>query len=271
MGLEKPDGGKIVTGETVVFGYYSQQLLEAEPDQKVIDVIRDIAEFIPLEKGREMSAAQFLEKFLFPRSMHYNFVEKLSGGEKRRLKLMTILMKNPNFLILDEPTNDLDIFVMSVLEDYLRSFKGCLIVVSHDRYFMDKMVDHLFVFEGEGEVKDILGNYTVFRKQKQIDDRAAKKEASNAAPAIEKVEAPVEVKKEVVNSNRKLSFKEKMEFEQIEKDMESLEEEKGKLTLVLSSPDSSNDDLMKAGQRLSVVVSELEEKTDRWLELSEFV
>jgi ATP-binding cassette subfamily F protein uup len=136
---------------------------------------------------------------------------------------------------------------------------------------MDKMVDHLFVFEGEGEVKDILGNYTVFRKQKQIDDRAAKKEASNATPAIEKVEAPVEVKKEVVNSNRKLSFKEKMEFEQIEKDMESLEEEKGKLTLVLSSPDSSNDDLMKAGQRLSVVVSELEEKTDRWLELSEFV
>lgn len=271
MGLEEPDGGKIVTGETVVFGYYSQQLLEAEPDQKVIDVIRDIAEFIPLEKGREMSAAQFLEKFLFPRSMHYNFVEKLSGGEKRRLKLMTILMKNPNFLILDEPTNDLDIFVMSVLEDYLRSFQGCLIVVSHDRYFMDKMVDHLFVFEGEGEVKDILGNYTVYRKQKQIDDRAAKKAANTFEPTVEVVEeAPVEVKKETPKEKRKLSFKEKMEFEQIEKDMESLEEEKAKLTLVLSSPDSSNDDLMAAGQKLSAVVSDLETKTDRWLELSEF-
>lgn len=271
MGLEKPDGGKIVTGETVVFGYYSQQLLEAEPDQKVIDVIRDIAEFIPLEKGREMTAATFLEKFLFPRSMHYNFVEKLSGGEKRRLKLMTILMKNPNFLILDEPTNDLDIFVMGVLEDYLRNFQGCLIVVSHDRYFMDKMVDHLFVFEGEGEVKDILGNYTVFRKQKQIDERATKKEANNFEPVVEVVEAPVEVvTKSAPKENRKLSFKEKMEFEEIEKNMESLEEEKGKLTLVLSSPDSTNDDLMEAGKRLSAVVTELEIKTDRWLELSEF-
>ena len=269
MGLEYPDAGKIVTGETVVFGYYSQQLLEAEPDQKVIDVIRDIAEYIPLEKGREMSAAHFLEKFLFPRSMHYNFVEKLSGGEKRRLKLMTVLMKNPNFLILDEPTNDLDIFVMSVLEDYLRNFKGCLIVVSHDRYFMDKMVDHLFVFEGEGEIKDILGNYTVFRKQKQIDDRTAKKNANNPEPTASIIESPLEVNTEVVKDNRKLSFKEKMEFEQIEKEMESLEEEKGNLTIILSSVDSSNDDLMESGKRLSKVVSELESKTYRWLELSE--
>ena len=268
MGLEDPDAGKIVTGETVVFGYYSQQLLEAEPDQKVIDVIRDIAEYIPLEKGREMSAAHFLEKFLFPRNMHYNFVEKLSGGEKRRLKLMTVLMKNPNFLILDEPTNDLDIFVMSVLEDYLRNFKGCLIVVSHDRYFMDKMVDHLFVFEGEGEIKDILGNYTVFRKQKQIDYRTAKKNANNE-PTASIIESPLEVNTEVVKDNRKLSFKEKMEFEQIEKEMESLEEEKENLTIILSSVDSSNDDLMESGKRLSKVVSELESKTDRWLELSE--
>ena len=171
LGLEEVSKGKVVTGETVVFGYYSQELLKTENEsQKVIDVIRDIAEFIPLEKGRQMSAAQFLEKFLFPRSMHFNFVHKLSGGEKRRLKLMTILMKNPNFLILDEPTNDLDIFVMSVLEEYLRGFQGCLIVVSHDRYFMDKMVDHLFVFEGEGEIKDLLGNYTAYRKQIKVDD-----------------------------------------------------------------------------------------------------
>ncbi|MDG1148481.1 MAG: ABC-F family ATP-binding cassette domain-containing protein [Crocinitomicaceae bacterium] len=271
MGLEDPSGGKIVTGETVVFGYYSQQLLEADPDQKVIDVIRDIAEYIPLEKGREMSAAQFLEKFLFPRSMHYNFVEKLSGGEKRRLKLMTILMKNPNFLILDEPTNDLDIFVMSVLEDYLRSFKGCLIVVSHDRYFMDKMVDHLFVFEGEGEIKDILGNYTVFRKQKQLNLRAEKKKASNSNVVEVPAEKPIVLKPKIEVKARKISFKEKMEFEEIEKDMESLEEEKDKLTLVLSSPDSSNDELMESGKRLSKVVSELEMKTDRWLELSEFI
>jgi len=271
MGLEDPSGGKIVTGETVVFGYYSQQLLEADPDQKVIDVIRDIAEYIPLEKGREMSAAQFLEKFLFPRSMHYNFVEKLSGGEKRRLKLMTILMKNPNFLILDEPTNDLDIFVMSVLEDYLRSFKGCLIVVSHDRYFMDKMVDHLFVFEGEGEIKDILGNYTVFRKQKQLNLRAEKKKASNSNVVEVPAEKPIVLKPKIEVKARKISFKEKMEFEEIEKDMESLEEEKDKLTLVLSSPDSLNDELMESGKRLSKVVSELEMKTDRWLELSEFI
>ena len=149
-----------MVGETVTFGYFNQELIKVDEDKKVIDVIREIAEFIPLEKGRTMTAAQFLEKFLFPRDMQYNYVYKLSGGEKRRLKLMTVLMKNPNFLILDEPTNDLDIFVMSVLEDYLRNFPGCLIVVSHDRYFMDKMVDHLFVFDGSGDIKDIVGNYT---------------------------------------------------------------------------------------------------------------
>ena len=164
QGFETLDKGTVSVGDTIVFGYFNQELIKVDEEKKVIDVIRDIAEFIPLEKGKTMSAASFLEKFLFPRSMHHNYVYKLSGGEKRRLKLMTILMKNPNFLILDEPTNDLDIFVMSVLEDYLRSFQGCLIVVSHDRYFMDKMVDHLFVFDGEGEIKDIFGNYTVYRQ-----------------------------------------------------------------------------------------------------------
>ncbi|HLW39404.1 MAG TPA: ABC-F family ATP-binding cassette domain-containing protein, partial [Brumimicrobium sp.] len=179
MGEEHADQGKVVVGETVVFGYYSQSNIEVDEEMKVIDVIREIADFIPLEKGREMSAAQFLEKFLFPRSMHHNYVYKLSGGEKRRLKLMKVLMSNPNFLILDEPTNDLDIYIMSVLEDYLRSFQGCLIVVSHDRYFMDKMVDHIFVFEGEGVIKDILGNYTEYReKQKQnvLEVQAEKRE-----------------------------------------------------------------------------------------------
>ncbi|MDX2361780.1 MAG: ABC-F family ATP-binding cassette domain-containing protein [Crocinitomicaceae bacterium] len=266
MGLEPVDRGKVVTGETVVFGYYNQELLKCDDDQKVIDVIRDIAEFIPLEKGRQMSAAQFLEKFLFPRNMHFNFVHKLSGGEKRRLKLMTILMKNPNFLILDEPTNDLDIFVMGVLEDYLRSFQGCLIVVSHDRYFMDKMVDHLFVFEGDGEISDILGNYTVFRKKKQSVQRDERKQMT-----IKSVEEPVVETPKAPEDKKKLSYKEKQEFDSLEKDMEGLEKEKAELTEVLSNPDGSNEDLMKAGERLSVVVTNLDKKSDRWLELSEFV
>lgn len=259
---EPLDKGKIVVGDTVVFGYYNQELLKVEEDKKVIDVIRDIAEFIPLEKGRQMSAAQFLEKFLFPRDMHYNYVYKLSGGEKRRLKLMTVLMSTPNFLILDEPTNDLDIFVMSVLEDYLRSFQGCLIVVSHDRYFMDKMVDHIFVFEGDGHIKDIIGNYSEYRKIQAEEQRAEKK----AEP--EKVEVKVQARSE---EKKKLTYKEQQEFQQIEKDLEILEVEKTELSEKLSNPNLNNDELMKAGERLAIVVHELETKTDRWLELSEYV
>ncbi len=267
LGLEEVSKGKVVTGETVVFGYYSQELLKTENEsQKVIDVIRDIAEFIPLEKGRQMSAAQFLEKFLFPRSMHFNFVHKLSGGEKRRLKLMTILMKNPNFLILDEPTNDLDIFVMSVLEEYLRGFQGCLIVVSHDRYFMDKMVDHLFVFEGDGEIKDLLGNYTAYRKQLQAI-------TSNKKTKIEPEEM---VKVSTLDAGTpkekiKLTYKENAEFVGLEGEMEKLEHEKTQLTEALSDVSTSNEDLMIVGEKLSKVVTELETKTDRWLELSEYV
>lgn len=276
LGLEPLSKGKIVTGETVVFGYYNQDLPDYEDDKKVIDVIRDVAEYIPLEKGRQMSAAQFLEKFLFPREMHFNFVHKLSGGEKRRLKLMTVLMENPNFLILDEPTNDLDVFVMSVLEDYLRSFQGCLIVVSHDRYFMDKMVDHLFVFKGEGELKDITGNYTAYRSEQQKLARAEKRQESNQPSKEQKSNQtsserrvePTEVAEKVVK--RKLSYKEKVEFESLEGDMEKLETEKAKLTEILSNPEASNEDLMKSGERLSVVVSELEEKEFRWLELSDY-
>ncbi|MDC0257438.1 ABC-F family ATP-binding cassette domain-containing protein [Crocinitomicaceae bacterium] len=276
LGLEPLSKGKIVTGETVVFGYYNQDLPDYEDDKKVIDVIRDVAEYIPLEKGRQMSAAQFLEKFLFPRDMHFNFVHKLSGGEKRRLKLMTVLMENPNFLILDEPTNDLDVFVMSVLEDYLRSFQGCLIVVSHDRYFMDKMVDHLFVFKGEGELKDITGNYTAYRSEQQKLARAEKRQESNQPSKEQKSNQtsserrvePTEVAEKVVK--RKLSYKEKLEFESLEGDMEKLETEKAKLTEILSNPEASNEDLMKAGERLSLVVSDLEEKEFRWLELSDY-
>jgi ATP-binding cassette subfamily F protein uup len=267
---EAVDRGKVVTGETVVFGYYSQELIKVDEDKKVIDVIRDIAEFIPLEKGRQLSAAQFLEKFLFNRDMHYNFVHKLSGGEKRRLKLMTVLMANPNFLILDEPTNDLDIFVMSVLEDYLRTFEGCLIVVSHDRYFMDKMVDHLFVFEGEGAIKDIIGNYTEYRKQTAADYKKEKQD-KDSEPVKEVKVTQLSNQSEKAPEKRKLSFKEKEEFKQLEKDMERLEEEKIDLTNQLSDASASNEQIMKNGNRLAEVVADLENKTDRWLELSEFV
>lgn len=261
--LEPLDGGKVVVGDTVVFGYYSQDLIKVDDNKKVIDVIRDIAEFIPLEKGRQLSAAQFLERFLFPRDMHYNYVYKLSGGEKRRLKLMTVLMANPNFLILDEPTNDLDIFVMSVLEEYLRNFPGCLIVVSHDRYFMDKMVDHLFVFEGEGKIRDILGNYTEYRKV--LKEIQREKKAEEVPTKVEKQEPVVVVKEQ----KRKLSFKEKQEFEQLEKELEQLENEKAKYTEVLSAGTSSNDQIMEAGNQLAAIVSRIDAATERWMELAE--
>lgn len=268
MILEKEpiDKGKIVVGETVVFGYYNQEQLVTENDKKVIDVIRDVAEFIPLEKGRQMSAAQFLEKFLFPRDMHYNFVHKLSGGEKRRLKLMTVLMKNPNFLILDEPTNDLDIFVMGVLEEYLRAFEGCLIVVSHDRYFMDKMVDHLFVFEGDGEVKDIIGNYSEYRQQqKKISSEEKQKERK------QQVELQTEPVSTEPKENKKLSYKEQKEYNSLEGEIGQLEQKKEKLIVILSSAESSNEEVMKAGEELTELIAELDRKTNRWLELSEYI
>ncbi len=266
QGFEELDKGTVSVGETVVFGYFNQELIQVDEDKKVIDVIRDIAEYIPLEKGKTMSAANFLEKFLFPRDMQYNYVYKLSGGEKRRLKLMTVLMKNPNFLILDEPTNDLDIFVMSVLEDYLRNFQGCLIVVSHDRYFMDKMVDHLFVFDGTGEIKDTFGNYTVYRQkiaQQLKDDR----KTSTEKPVEVTVKAAVVIEKTV--EKRKMNFKEKVEFKNMEGDIEKLESEKAMLTDKLSDSSLSNVDLMNAGNRLGEVIKELEAKSDRWLELAD--
>jgi ATP-binding cassette subfamily F protein uup len=268
VGQEEVDKGKIVLGETVVFGYYSQDLIKVNDDFKVIDVVREVAEYIPLEKGRQLSAAQLLERFLFPRDMHYQFVHKLSGGEKRRLKLLRVLMSNPNFLILDEPTNDLDIFAMSVLEEYLRQFQGCLIVVSHDRYFMDKMVDHLFVFEGQGELKDIVGNYTVFRQQQLDKKRGVKQTVTKEEPEIkEKTISPsaVEPKK------RKLSFKEKEEYETIERRLPELEKTKDELTLTLSSGELSNEELMKNGTALGKVVEEIDSLTERWIELAEFI
>jgi len=263
LGTESVDKGKIVVGETVVFGHFSQDLIKVNDDFKVIDVVKEVAEFIPLEKGKQLSAAQLLERFLFPRSMHYNYVRKLSGGEKRRLKLLRVLMSNPNFLILDEPTNDLDIFAMAVLEEYLRNFQGCLIVVSHDRYFMDKMVDHLLVFQGDGEVKDILGNYTDFRKKEK---------------QIEKENKVVSQNKEAQHKNKsaskaktKLSFKENEEFKQLEIDLEKLEIEKADLTEGLSDESRTNAELYDMGKRLGEVVNLIDQKTERWMELAEYV
>jgi ATP-binding cassette subfamily F protein uup len=271
MGEEQPDTGKIVVGETVVFGYYSQKNIEVDENKKVIDVIREVAEFIPLEKGREMSAAQFLEKFLFPRSMHHNFVYKLSGGEKRRLKLMKVLMSNPNFLILDEPTNDLDIYVLSVLEDYLRSFMGCLIVVSHDRYFMDKMVDHIFVFQGDGEIKDITGNYTSFRQlQKKLERSVQENRRQEKQKNKEEQKVSTPEKEASGTEKRKLSFKEQQEFKELESEIEKLEEEKIKLTAVLSNSEASSDELNEASKRLSEVVQMIDKKSERWMYLVDF-
>lgn len=266
-GKEEPSKGKVVVGDTIVFGYYSQEHIKLAEDKRLIEVIKDIAEYIPLEKGRELTAAQFLEKFLFPRSMHWNLVSKLSGGEKRRLKLMMVLMANPNFLILDEPTNDLDIFTLSVLEDYLRSFPGCLIVVSHDRYFMDKMVDHIFYFKGEGEIKDILGNYTAYRQQLKEAEQALRKErtAEKETPAP----TPVPVSPSVQTEKKKLSYKEKLEFEQMEGLLEELEQRKEKLTDKLSDTSLTGDELNAVSMELTELMALIDEKTDRWLELAD--
>ena len=266
QGKETLDKGKVVVGETIVFGYYSQELIQVDPDKRVIEVIKDIAEYIPLEKGKQLSAAQLLERFLFSRDVHYQYVHKLSGGEKRRLKLLTVLMSNPNFLILDEPTNDLDIFVMSVLEDYLQLFEGCLIVVSHDRYFMDKMVDHLFVFEGDGEIKDIIGNYTDYRKNQKLEAREIK---NNPPKEVVVKEEPKVVEKPV--EKRKLSFKEKQEYDNLPTEIDKLEQEKERLTQELSDGSKTNQQIMDLGNQLAKVVADLEQKSDRWLELAEFV
>lgn len=260
----EPDKGKISIGETVVFGYYRQENIHLPADKRVIEVITDIAEYIPLEKGKQISAAQFLERFLFPRSMHWNYVDKLSGGEKNRLKLMTVLMKNPNFLILDEPTNDFDIYTMTVLEDYLGNYPGCLMIVSHDRYFMDKLVDHVFYFLGDGKIKDISGNYTTYHRERAQIHLDMQKAALEAAKN-ENIEDTNQSKNRV----RKLSFKEKLEFDNLEKDIAELETEKELLTEKLSEATLSGDELNDVSMKLTKVMEQIDFKTNRWLELSD--
>ncbi|MBA3704764.1 MAG: ABC-F family ATP-binding cassette domain-containing protein [Bacteroidetes bacterium] len=271
MQLEQPDSGKIQTGETIVFGYYSQEGLKLNEDKRVIEVVKDIAEYIPLADGSKLSASGLLTKFLFPPDIQYGYVSKLSGGEKRRLYLMTILIKNPNFLILDEPTNDLDIVTLSVLEDFLTNFQGCVLIVTHDRYFMDKMVDHLFVFEGDGVVRDFSGNYTEYRERKEQEEKTQRKEDNVNAKS--EIVAPVVIKEtktiEAPTIKKKLSFKEKFEFDQLEKDIAQLEADKIKITDQLNAGSDNHDDILKWSDQIANIIKQLDEKSLRWLELSE--
>ena len=260
LGEVQPDGGRFDIGETVRFGYFSQEGLKFDEQKKVIDVVTDIAEYIDLGSGRHLSASQFLQHFMFSPEEQYNYVYKLSGGEKRKLYLCTVLMRNPNFLVLDEPTNDLDIKTLQVLEEYLQDFPGCVIIVSHDRYFMDKVVDHLLVFKGGGEVQDFPGNYTQYRQWSQLASQAE----SKAAP-VEKKEKPA-----YRNENkRKLTYKEKTEFEQLGKDIAALESEQADIEAQLSSGTLSVAEITEKSKRLPVLKDELDEKSMRWLELSE--
>ena len=266
LGEVAPDSGKFDIGETVRFGYFSQEGLKFRDDQKVIDIITDIADYIDLGGGKHMTASQFLNYFLFSPEQQHNYVYKLSGGEKRKLYLCTVLMKNPNFLVLDEPTNDLDIQTLQILEEYLQDFPGCVIVVSHDRYFMDKVVDHLLVFKGEGEIQDFPGNYTQsrdFQKMKSKEEEQ-QKPTKNSSPTAN------ESKKDYRNNTkRKMSFKEKREYEQLSDKIAQLEEEKQQLEEELCSGNLSVDELTEKSKRLPILKDELDELELRWLELAE--
>lgn len=266
LGLLPADSGKFDIGETVRFGYFSQEGLQFDEQMKVIDVVRDIAEYIDLGGGRHFSASQFLQLFLFSPDQQYNYVYKLSGGEKRKLYLCTVLMKNPNFLVLDEPTNDLDIKTLQILEEYLQDFPGCVIVVSHDRYFMDKVVDHLLVFKGEGEVKDFPGNYTQFRDWSKLQPKEEVEKAQKNTETTQKTSGPRDPN---AQQKRKMSFKEKREFEQIEKDIEALNKEKTEIEEALSSGTISVERITELSKRLPILNEELDVKEMRWLELSE--
>ena len=266
LGEVAPDSGKFDIGETVRFGYFSQEGLKFRDDQKVIDIITDIADYIDLGGGKHMTASQFLNYFLFSPEQQHNYVYKLSGGEKRKLYLCTVLMKNPNFLVLDEPTNDLDIQTLQILEEYLQDFPGCVIVVSHDRYFMDKVVDHLLVFKGEGEIQDFPGNYTQFRdfQKMKSKEEEQQKPTKNSSPTAN------EQKKDYRNNTkRKMSFKEKREYEQLSDKIAQLEEEKQQLEEELCSGNLSVDELTEKSKRLPILKDELDELELRWLELAE--
>ena len=272
LGEVPVDSGSWDVGSTVKFGYYAQTGLKFDEGKKVIDIVRDIAEVVDLGNGQRMTASQFLQMFLFSPNQQYDFVSKLSGGERQRLHLCTVLMRSPNFLILDEPTNDLDIPTLNVLEDYLKNFQGCLIVVSHDRYFMDRVVDHLFVFHGNGEVQDFPGNYTQYRLEAKGDgykNTTTSTSKSNNLRGNQLPAAPMENKKTKTEQKRRLSFKEKRELEELEKMLPELEEEKNQLEALLSGGATEADEIAKASVRYKEVQERLDEAEMRWLELSE--
>ena len=261
LGEVQPDSGKFDIGDTVRFGYFSQEGLKFRDDQKVIDIITDIAEYIDLGSGRHLTASQFLQHFLFTPEQQHNYVYKLSGGEKRKLYLCTVLMKNPNFLILDEPTNDLDIQTLQILEEYLQDFPGCVIVVSHDRYFMDKVIDHLLVFKGQGVIKDFPGNYTQYREWLTLKGRDE---------ALQDGKATRQPKRDYRNADkRKMTYKEKTEYAQLEKDIAALEEEQHQIEEALCGGTVDIDTITAMSKRLPQLKDELDEKSMRWLELSE--
>lgn len=262
LGLEKPDGGRFDIGSTVKFGYFSQEGLKFDEQKKVIDVITDIAEYIDMGGGKHLSASQFLQYFLFTPEQQHNYVYKLSGGEKRKLYLCTVLMRNPNFLVLDEPTNDLDIQTLQIFEEYLADFPGCVIIVSHDRYFMDKVVDHLLVFKGNGEVQDFPGNYTQYREWRSLKSKDEEKDNNTAQKA-----AAVREKRH--SDKRRMTYKERQEYAKLEQEIAQLEAERKLLEEQLCSGTLSVDELTEKSKRLSVLKEELDEKEMRWLELSE--
>ena len=264
LGMVPIDNGRFDIGDTVRFGYFSQEGLQFDEQQKVIDVVKDIAEYIDLGGGKHFSATQFLQYFLFTPEQQHNYVYKLSGGERRKLYLCTVLMKNPNFLVLDEPTNDLDIVTLQILEEYLQDFPGCVIVVSHDRYFMDKVVDHLLVFKGDGEIKDFPGNYTQYREWQSLQPRESS-QTKDVAPAKESRQN----REAQPFGKRKMTYKEKREFEQLEKDIEKLESEQQSIEEALCSGTLSVEELTEKSKRLPLLKDELDEKSMRWLELSE--
>ena len=261
----QPDSGKIVVGETIKVGYFNQEGMKFKTNERVFEVVKKVAEFIPLAKGKKLSASQLLERFLFPKNMHYNMIEKLSGGEKRRLHLLTVLMKNPNFLILDEPTNDLDIMTLNILEDFLLDFPGCVIIVSHDRYFMDKLVDHLFVLEKDKlSIKDFPGNYSQWRDWKKAG--GDKIEAVAVKKQVEQKSKPKNVS---TDKPQKMSFNEKREFGILEVDIEKLEKRKAEINNKFQKGIEDSDEMMKLSDELGEIIGDLETKSDRWLELSD--
>ena len=259
-GKESIDAGKIVVGDTVVIGYYTQRGMKMDEGKRVIEIVRDIAEYIPLAGGRKMTAAQLLERFLFSKDAQWKHVSVLSGGEKKRLYLLTILMKNPNFLILDEPTNDLDLITLKVLEDFLDEFEGCMITVSHDRYFMDRLVDHLFVFEGDGKVRDFPGNYTDYRQNRETELKPKKQDHKEKSKV-----------KDSESEKRKLTYNEKKEYDTIESEIDTLEQEKVTIGARFNDSDLDVEKMKELGIRLKAIDKEIAEKTDRWIELAELI